>query len=146
MELVEPLVIRANEGDDIEIHFENQLPFNTGMHIQNAEYDVMTSDGAFVGRNPDTTAAPGETIVYKWKVLSEGVHYFSDLGTHYPVNWEATFMGYLALYLLSQEDLGGPILKQGKNQQRVLRIFTTRCCRRSVNLDGFSMTKWKSMI
>lgn len=80
VELVEPLVIRANEGDDIEIHFENQLPFNTGMHIQNAEYDVMTSDGAFVGRNPDTTAAPGETVVYKWKVLSEGVHYFSDLG------------------------------------------------------------------
>lgn len=80
VDLVEPLVIRANEGDEIEIHFENQLPFNAGMHIQNAEYDVLTSDGAFVGRNPDTTADPGETIIYKWKVLDEGVHYFSDLG------------------------------------------------------------------
>lgn len=80
VDLIEPLVIRANEGDDIEIHFENQLPFNAGMHIQNAEYDVLTSDGAFVGRNPDTTADPGETIVYKWKVSEEGIHYFSDLG------------------------------------------------------------------
>ena len=51
VDLVEPLVIRANVGDEIEILFENKLPFNTSMHIQNAEYDVLTSDGAFVGLN-----------------------------------------------------------------------------------------------
>lgn len=51
VELVQPLVIRANVGDDIEVLFENQLPFNTSMHIQNAEYNVFTSDGAFVGVN-----------------------------------------------------------------------------------------------
>lgn len=77
---VEPLVIRANVGDEIEVLFENQLPFNTGIHIQNAEYDVMTSDGAFVGLNKDTTVKPGEKILYKWKVHEEGIHFFSDLG------------------------------------------------------------------
>lgn len=80
VDLVEPLVIRANEGDDIEVTFENKLPFNTSMHIQNAEYKVFTSDGAFVGLNPDTTVEPGKSIVYKWKVHEEGVHFFSDLG------------------------------------------------------------------
>ena len=77
---VEPLVIRANVGDEIEVLFENQLPFNTGIHIQNAEYDVMTSDGAFVGLNKDTTVEPGGKILYKWKVHEEGIHFFSDLG------------------------------------------------------------------
>lgn len=80
VDLVEPLVIRANVGDEIEVLFENQLPFNTGMHIQNAEYDVFTSDGAFVGINPDTTVPKGKTILYKWKVDHEGIHFFSDLG------------------------------------------------------------------
>ncbi|HZG73912.1 MAG TPA: multicopper oxidase domain-containing protein, partial [Chondromyces sp.] len=80
VELVQPLVIRANAGDDIEVLFENQLPFNTSMHIQRAEYSVFTSDGAFVGTNADTTVPPGGTIVYRWSVFEQGVHFFSDLG------------------------------------------------------------------
>ncbi|MGG3197261.1 multicopper oxidase domain-containing protein [Priestia aryabhattai] len=80
VDLVEPLVIRANVGDDIEILFENQLPFNTSMHIQEVEYDVMDSDGAFVGFNKDTTVKPGDQIMYKWKATNAGVSFFSDLG------------------------------------------------------------------
>lgn len=80
VDLVEPLVIRACIGDKIEVLFENQLPFNAGIHIQNAEYDVMTADGAFVGLNRDTTIKKGEKILYKWKVFDEGIHFFSDLG------------------------------------------------------------------
>jgi len=80
VDLVEPLVIRANVGDEVEILFENQLPFDAGMHIHNAEYDVFTSDGAFVGINPDTTIPKGARIKYKWKVDHEGIHFFSDLG------------------------------------------------------------------
>jgi FtsP/CotA-like multicopper oxidase with cupredoxin domain len=78
--LVQPLVIRANVNDDIEIRFENQLPFNTSIHMQVGNYEVMTSDGAFVGENPDTTVSPGETFIYKWKFFREGIHYFSDMG------------------------------------------------------------------
>lgn len=83
VELVQPLTIRANIGDEIEVLFENQLPFATSLHIQRAEYNVQTSDGSFVGFNKDTTAPPcssGGTQTYKWKVDKEGVHYFSDLG------------------------------------------------------------------
>ncbi|RLL43854.1 copper oxidase [Oceanobacillus piezotolerans] len=80
VDMVEPLVIRANVGDEIEILLENKLPFHTSMHIQDAEYNVLNSDGAFVGFNPDTTVPPGGKIMYKWKVNQEGVHFFSDLG------------------------------------------------------------------
>lgn len=83
VELVQPLTIRANVGDDIEILFENKLPFNTSMHIQRAEYDVQTSDGAFVGCNADSTAPPclpGGKLIYKWRVIREGIHIFTDLG------------------------------------------------------------------
>lgn len=83
VDLVQPLTIRANVGDTVEILFENQLPFNTSMHIQLAEYDVQTSDGAFVGCNEDSTAPPcppGGTLTYRWHVEQEGVHIFTDLG------------------------------------------------------------------
>ncbi|ARU62038.1 copper oxidase [Tumebacillus avium] len=83
VDLVEPLTIRANVGDEIEVLFENELPFATSMHIQRAEYDVQTSDGAFVGCNENSTAppcGPGAFQVYRWKVIREGIHIFTDLG------------------------------------------------------------------
>lgn len=83
VELVQPLTIRANAGDEIEILFENQLPFPTSMHIQRAEYDVQASDGAFAGFNADSAtpaAPPGGTRIYRWSVFEEGVHIFTDLG------------------------------------------------------------------
>src|SRR5699024_872508 len=74
---------RANVGDDIEVCFENKLSFPTSMHIQQAEYNVETSDGAFVGCNENSTAPscpPGGTQIYRWTVLEEGINIFTDLG------------------------------------------------------------------
>ncbi|OZM57051.1 copper oxidase [Lottiidibacillus patelloidae] len=80
VELIEPLTIRANEGDIVEIIFENKLPFAAGMHFQEADYNVLTSDGANVGFNPDTTISPGEKIKYQVSATREGNYFFSDLG------------------------------------------------------------------
>ncbi|PID24502.1 multicopper oxidase domain-containing protein [Sporosarcina sp. P7] len=80
VDLVQPLFIRANEGDTVEILFENKLPFHAGMHFQEAEYDVCQSDGANVGFNKDTTIAPCEKILYKLHLMKEGNYFFSDLG------------------------------------------------------------------
>ena len=83
VDLVAPLTIRANVGDDVEVLFENQLPFPASMHIQRAEYDVQTSDGAWVGCNDNSTAPPcppGGTQLYRWSLLFDGIHFFSDLG------------------------------------------------------------------
>lgn len=87
----EPLIIRGNVGDCIEITLHNKLPdkfhnealhgypavpvetvFPTSsrisLHPQLLQYDVTGSDGATVGFNPDQTIGPGETIVYRWYV------------------------------------------------------------------------------
>jgi len=79
VELVQPLVIRANSGDEVEILFENKLEHAASMHFQNIEYDVRTSDGANVGLNPDTTVQPGGQIVYSLTAIREDICYFSDL-------------------------------------------------------------------
>ncbi|WP_026672624.1 multicopper oxidase domain-containing protein [Alkalihalobacterium bogoriense] len=86
VELVQPLAIRANVGDDVEILFENQLKTPSSMHFQEADYDVKTSDGANVGFNPDTTVLPGGEIVYCLKVHKEGIYYFSDVAN--PIDGE----------------------------------------------------------
>ena len=52
---VQPLVIRANVGDTVQINFENKLGRRASIHVQGLPYNVLTSDGANVGRNPDTT-------------------------------------------------------------------------------------------
>ncbi|MFZ3589263.1 copper oxidase [Bacillus sp. DJP31] len=80
VELVQPLIIRANAGDTVDILFENKLPFATSMHFQEADYDVLTSDGADVGFNKDTTVPTGGRILYRLKTTIEGIYYISDLG------------------------------------------------------------------
>ncbi|KQY94658.1 copper oxidase [Paenibacillus sp. Root52] len=80
VDLVQPLIIRANAGDDIEILFENKLHYPSSIHIQDVEYDVTTSDGAAVGFNPNTTVQPGDCITYRWHTTLEGICYFTDFG------------------------------------------------------------------
>ncbi|HYY42845.1 MAG TPA: hypothetical protein VE775_08955, partial [Pyrinomonadaceae bacterium] len=90
---LEPLVLRANAGDCINVKLTNNLPatlpdyqawnfmpmlvpnFNlnnikasaeVSLHPQLLEYDVRTSDGANVGINDKQTVAPGGNISYRW--------------------------------------------------------------------------------
>lgn len=80
VDLVQPLVIRANEGETVEILLENKLTFNIGMHFQQAEYEVDQADGANVGLNKDSTVAPFDSKLYRIHAVKEGTYYFSDLG------------------------------------------------------------------
>lgn len=54
-EEVTPLVIRANLGDEIKVHFHHSLNRSLSIHVQGMGYDVNTSDGASVGFNQDST-------------------------------------------------------------------------------------------
>ncbi|WP_046175724.1 multicopper oxidase domain-containing protein [Domibacillus indicus] len=80
VDLVQPLTIRANEGDTVEILFENQLPFAAGMHFQDLDYNVLTSDGANVGYNPPSLAECGESLLYRLQTTHEGICFFTDVG------------------------------------------------------------------
>lgn len=75
---VQPLVIRANRGDRVVVHFSHSLNRSLSIHVQGLSYDVNTSDGASVGRNPDTTTR--DSITYCWCANQEGVFLFSDMG------------------------------------------------------------------
>ncbi|WP_440770626.1 multicopper oxidase domain-containing protein [Natronorubrum sp. DTA28] len=76
--VLEPLTIRANVGDVIEIEFVNHLDRHASIHQTALPYQVTDSDGMSVGVNPDTTAAPGETANYEWYATHEGTHFFHD--------------------------------------------------------------------
>ena len=76
-EEVQPLVIRANVGDTVQINFENKLNRRASIHVQGLSYDVLRSDGANVGLNPDTTTSG--SITYTWHADKEGVYLFSDM-------------------------------------------------------------------
>ena len=76
-EEVRPLVIRANVGDTVQINFENKLDRRASIHVQGLPYNVLTSDGANVGFNPDSTT--DRFIRYTWQADKEGVYLFSDM-------------------------------------------------------------------
>ena len=77
-EEVQPLVIRANVGDKIEISFTHSLVRPLSIHVQGLRYDVQTSDGSSVGFNKDTTTK--KKICYTWYADREGVYSFYDMG------------------------------------------------------------------
>jgi hypothetical protein len=76
---IEPLVLRVNSGDCIEVTLRNMLPgqmplaFGAGtgssrisLNPQMLSYDMGVSDGAAMGANIDTTVGPGEIRQYAW--------------------------------------------------------------------------------
>ena len=90
---LEPLILRANAGDCLNVTLTNYLPatlpdypawnfmpmivenFNlnqlrasnaVSLHPQLLEYDARTSDGANIGLNDRQTVAPGQSITYRW--------------------------------------------------------------------------------
>lgn len=80
VDLVQPLVIRVNQYDTLEIAFTNELCFPAAINIKGLPGLIQTSDGAFVGCNDNSTVAPNETKVYRWEAKTMGGFFFSDLG------------------------------------------------------------------
>ncbi|SEO51848.1 Multicopper oxidase [Halogranum amylolyticum] len=76
--LIQPLTLRANKGDLIEIEFHNDLDRCASMHQTGLPYDVEESDGMEVGQNPSTVVPPGESRTYRWYASEYGGHFFLD--------------------------------------------------------------------
>lgn len=85
----EPLVLRANQGDCLEVTLRNQIAAGTqyggtraGFDLGKLLYNPQVSAGTAVGLNPDTTVAAGQTTTYRFaadKVL--GTSIFQNLGS-----------------------------------------------------------------
>jgi FtsP/CotA-like multicopper oxidase with cupredoxin domain len=96
----EPLIIRANLGDCIEVTLTNKLPETlppteypdvpvsapwfpsnrVSLHVHNLKYDARGSDGATIGFNPDQTVGPGGSITYRWFADEEGTYLLQSFG------------------------------------------------------------------
>src|ERR1043165_1959787 len=114
---VEPLVLRANAGDCINVTLTNALPgwppaldgFNTlpmivehfnanqvapsgevGLHAQLLHYDVTRSNGINVGQNPVQTAKAGLKATYQWYAGELNVDPVTHVGTARPIEFGAT--------------------------------------------------------
>jgi FtsP/CotA-like multicopper oxidase with cupredoxin domain len=76
---IQPLVIRANEGDCVEITFTNSATGgNYGMHIDGLVHQTGSSGDA-IGTNTPSSVAKGFTTVYRYYLPddpnAEGLHY-----------------------------------------------------------------------
>jgi hypothetical protein len=79
--LTQPVVVRANVGDCITVTLKDDIAGKrVGIHPDGlVQFDPKTSDGARVGTNADTTAAPGGTATYTWYADKQGEAPLSDI-------------------------------------------------------------------
>jgi manganese oxidase len=84
---VRPLVLRVNEGECLTIHFQNLLApvpedneqpatRTASVHVMGLSYvnGPGTDDGAFVGTNPSSLVAPGQSATYTVYADKEASH------------------------------------------------------------------------
>jgi hypothetical protein len=112
----EPLILRANAGDCIEVTLTNRLPslppdlngYNTlpmiverfnnnqiapsgevGLHPQLLHYNVNRSNGMNVGQNAVQTAKPGGKVTYQWYAGDITIDTATGVGTATPIEFGA---------------------------------------------------------
>ncbi len=75
---IQPLVIRANLGDCVEISFQNKASAEVGIHIDGLAFDAASSGDA-VGNNDPSSVGTNGTTQYRYYVPKdpelEGAHY-----------------------------------------------------------------------
>lgn len=80
---IQPLVLRANLGECLRVNLTNDLDMATSMHILGLPHSASNA-GSAVGENPDSMAAPGETITYEIPLPldpdAERAYYFHNHG------------------------------------------------------------------
>lgn len=143
---LEPLVLRINAGDCVEVTLQNKLPlkldeydswnevppiiphfnFNqlttsnrVSLHPQLLFHDVTGSDGATIGQNPDTTVGPGQSIRYAWYAGSVAVN--GSTTTFAPIEYGTTHLrDYGDVIKHSSHGAIGTLIVEPKNSTQTL--------------------------
>jgi FtsP/CotA-like multicopper oxidase with cupredoxin domain len=76
---IQPLTIRGNPGDCIQIAFENDLAEPASFNVHGADLIVSATGEPALTTNPDSSAMPGETVGLEWYIDSEAY----EENTHY---------------------------------------------------------------
>ncbi|ORX90321.1 hypothetical protein K493DRAFT_409940 [Basidiobolus meristosporus CBS 931.73] len=80
--LVNPLVLRCNQGDKMRVKFTNLVKGRkVGMHPSLFGYNVK-NDGTAVGNNYVSTLSTDEEKEYEWPCLKEGTYLIADGGDY----------------------------------------------------------------
>jgi len=77
----EPLFIRANVGDCVEVRLQNELveeEFHTSVHPHFVGFDQLGSESVTTGFNYEQSTDPGDTMQYRWYADEEGAIFFHD--------------------------------------------------------------------
>jgi FtsP/CotA-like multicopper oxidase with cupredoxin domain len=81
---IQPLTLRVNQGECLRISLRNELEGEAAsFHIHGSTLLIEGSDDPAIATNPDSFAAPGETVDYEWMVAEdepEGTHYVHSHG------------------------------------------------------------------
>jgi len=99
-DMIQPLVIRANQGDCVKIKLQNKLESEAGsLHIHGASMVVSATGKAATTTNPDTVLAPGKSVDMEWYIhpnTQEGVRQFHS----YSNDRELTVMGLFGAFVV----------------------------------------------
>ena len=137
-----PLVLRVNEGECLEIQFENLFPTDTsiltnnwaGFHVAGLELIAVAgqpgimSDASYVGANPNSVVQPGQPITYKLYAREPGTYFAYSL----PGLSDST--GNLALGLFGAVNVQPPGAEYYRSQ--LTREGLEQATMRAANLKG----------
>ena len=99
-DMIQPLVIRANQGDCVIITLRNELEYGepVGLHIHGSSTLIQRTGRPATASNPDSMVEEGETQVYEWYIApayQEGALTFHSHG-----NREQTGLGLVGTFVV----------------------------------------------
>ncbi|OGW66046.1 MAG: hypothetical protein A3H49_10380 [Nitrospirae bacterium RIFCSPLOWO2_02_FULL_62_14] len=99
-DIIQPLAIRANQGDCVKITLRNQMADESGsLHIQSAGMIISATGKAATTTNSDSVVAPGKTVEMEWYIhpnTQEGVRQFHS----YSRDRELTVLGLFGAFIV----------------------------------------------
>ncbi|MEW6544345.1 MAG: multicopper oxidase domain-containing protein [Nitrospirota bacterium] len=97
---IQPLVLRANQGDCVKLTLRNQMSEETGsLHVSGASMVVSATGKAATTTNPDSVVEPGKAVELEWYInpgTQEGVRQFHS----YSNDRELTVMGLFGAFVV----------------------------------------------
>ena len=98
--MIQPLVIRANQGDCVKMTLRNQMEGEDGsLFIQASSMIVSATGKPATTTNPESIVAPGKTQEFEWYIhphMQEGVRQFHS----YSHDRELTVMGLFGAFIV----------------------------------------------
>ena len=99
-DMIQPLVIRANQGDCVKMTLRNQMESEDGsLFIQASSMIVSATGKPATTTNPESIVAPGKAQEFEWYIhphMQEGVRQFHS----YSHDRELTVMGLFGAFIV----------------------------------------------